>query len=121
MKTMTTIDMKTPAKKPCGECPFLKTSIPGWLGPWTAQELVTSLAYEPFPCHQTIPESAPTDFVGYKACAGMAVFLNNKFECSRDAGNRMAQNAMKNCDKEVKNSVFKNTKEFIDYHTDGLV
>lgn len=105
--------IKPPCKKPCAECPFLRTSVRGWLGPWKPMELILSLSISSFPCHLTITDPPTEDL---RSCAGAAIFLNNKFEISRNPFNREAQLALKTIDQETKDSVFKRTDEFVNYH-----
>lgn len=82
--------MKTDLRKPCNDCPFRRTSPRGWLGPWTAPDLLFSLGWTPFPCHQTIRrEGQSYDDNTLQGCAGAAIFLNNKCERAR-AGNGRA-------------------------------
>lgn len=47
--------MKLKRKTPCKECPFRKTSLPGWLGPWTTQEILAQVHSEGgLACHTVV-------------------------------------------------------------------
>lgn len=110
--------MKYDLKKPCNECPFRKKSLPGWLGPWKPREILQSIAVNPFPCHRTIRHNEQRyEDDTLQSCAGMALFLNNNLEKSRDTSNAIHQWAVRNADTSIKNSVFLNTLEFMDHHT----
>lgn len=110
---------------PCNVCPFRRESAPGWLGPWRADDLLKSLAIEPFPCHQTIPEgymanvppgTDPFDDDRLQGCAGAAIFLNNKFERSRCGVTSQHQDMVKSISERIKESVFSRAEEFIAHH-----
>lgn len=102
---------------PCNACPFLKTSAPGRLGPWKPFDLLFSIGNNSFPCHKTIIENGQSlDDPTLKSCAGMAIFMNNKCELSRDPNNAYAQKGLKTVSDEVKETVFKNSFEFMSHH-----
>lgn len=44
--------------KPCVECPFRKTSLAGWLGPWKAPNDLHHfvMGEHAFPCHMTMTD-----------------------------------------------------------------
>ena len=47
--------LKCKKTTPCKECPFLRTSIPGWLGPDTAEEVMQKVHGEGgYVCHTSI-------------------------------------------------------------------
>ena len=105
----------------------MKTSLPGYLGPWHPEDLLISLANYPFGCHQTIHDSTgdtthledPDDMFSdprLEACAGAAIFLNNKFEISRLSFTRLFQDDMKTVSEIIKESVFRTRAEFIAHH-----
>src|SRR5262245_59749948 len=57
--------------RPCNECPFRKTALPGWLGPLSAEDWVSLLHSDaPIACHMTIDVSQ--DWEGASQCAGAA-------------------------------------------------
>jgi hypothetical protein len=70
--------------KPCGECPWRRESIPGWLGPFTAAEwLALTGSDEPVACHTTIEvddEWTPRT----RQCAGAAVYRRNVAKLPRN-------------------------------------
>lgn len=71
--------------KPCNDCPWRKTSAPGWLGPMDADEWV-KLAHsdEPIACHQTIVLPADWDDGVVRQCAGAASYRANVGKMPRD-------------------------------------
>ena len=68
--------MKPPARGPCDECPWSRTSARGWLGPSTADEWV-ALAHsdEPIACHLTIKDEDDLDAMRH--CAGADIYRSN--------------------------------------------
>lgn len=119
--------MQTNFRNPCNECPFLKTSIAGYLGPWHPQDILLSLANYPFPCHQTItkihedvrPLEDPDDPFSdprLEACAGAMIFLNNKIEISRNSFNSEFQHTLKNHPATIASTVFGTRAEFMEHH-----
>lgn len=69
--------------KPCNECPFLRTSLPGHLGHLTAAEWAEMAHGEgPMACHLTT--NPASSWVGTMQCAGMAQFRRNIFKSPRD-------------------------------------
>lgn len=103
-------------KKPCKECPFRRTSFPGWLGPWDVEGLLFHLGRGPFPCHCTI-KSSDTPYSQTEGCAGATIFLNNKCERSRFPRTAEHQDACKEVPADVRDSVFSTAQEFRDHHT----
>lgn len=68
-----------PAKKqhttPCSDCPWTRKSVPGWLGPLTAEEWIQLAHNEGEPgCHCTTN----------MACAGLAIYRANVCKSPRD-------------------------------------
>jgi len=109
--------MDITTKTPCAQCPFLRTSTRGWLGPWTVEDLLFSLGRERFPCHMTITgRQQRWDDPKLKGCAGAAIFLNNKSELSRHPDTREHQNNVRHVPDEVKQKVFANGNEFREHH-----
>lgn len=65
--------MKDNLKKPCVECPFRKTSLPGWLGGETAEDTQNAVLNEAnFACHMT-RHKKPEQM---SRCKGSQIFLN---------------------------------------------
>lgn len=109
--------MKTDKTKPCDQCPFRRKSLRGWLGPWQPAELIFVLGREPFPCHLTIEEDdQDVNDDTLHACAGAAIFLNNKLERSRHPLTFEHQEKCRGVSADVSASVFQWAQEFIDHH-----
>lgn len=73
-----------PARRsPCGGCPWRTVAIPGWLGPWRADEWI-ALAHsdEPIACHESIQED--DSWEGALQCAGSAVYRANVCKLPRN-------------------------------------
>ncbi len=75
-------------KKACTECPFLKTSLPGWLSSYTTEELHRLVMSEnPFPCHMTHDEEISFSEAGtekYPLCFGAMAFMKKNFKMPKD-------------------------------------
>ena len=106
--------MKHDLRDPCAECPFRREHPAGWLGPWEPRGLLARLAYEPFPCHRSIPRGQESDGAPYdelQTCAGAALYLNNKFEISRCADTQAHQKLLGRSE-----AVFGRAEEFLAHH-----
>lgn len=70
-------DMQAPTKVACAECPFSKTSTPGFLGGWAA-EAYRPITYRPFQfaCHLTHTPDI-LDVENQRHCTGMCHFRAN--------------------------------------------
>jgi len=92
-------------KSPCHDCPFKRTSIPGWLGGNTAVAFV-GMAHSDarYNCH-TLKESADQ----FWQCAGLATFRENICKLPRDP-------RVLTVDKQDLKRVFANSAEFITHH-----
>lgn len=102
---------------PCNDCPFRRKSLPGWLGPWSVEEVLGHIAYGPFPCHKTISgPNMENDDPKLRQCAGAAIFMNNKLQMSRDPSLSATQKALKGCTADLKASVFSTADEFAGHH-----
>lgn len=101
-------------KKPCSECPFRREAPAGWLGPWTVFEILQVIGRSAFACHRTVTESFNEDQPGLESCAGMAIFLNNNLEVSRNESNRRHQDLLKRSPHAK--TVFSNRGEFAAHH-----
>lgn len=74
-----------PSPKPCSDCPWLRTSLRGWLGPGTTADWITAAhADGPIGCHKTM-ESAD---VQTKHCTGAAIYRANVFKSTRTKWHR---------------------------------
>lgn len=111
--------MKYNLTKPCNDCPFRRNAMRGWLGPWRVETLLRVIGHSAFACHQTIRPGGDYDEEAphLESCAGMAIFLNNKVERSRDPSNAYHQGLLKNS--EHATGVFSSSMEFTDYHTNA--
>lgn len=50
--------IKCSKKAPCNQCPFLKDSAPGYLGPWKPTSLhLFVMGEDPFPCHLSMGQA----------------------------------------------------------------
>jgi hypothetical protein len=81
--------MKPPTGTPCAECPWRRKSLPGWLGPHTAEEWVLG-AHGDFDiaCHLTIPEgfddeAEDADTSELLTCSGAAIYRANMCKSPR--------------------------------------
>lgn len=102
--------------KTCKQCPFLRTSIPGWLGDSTPEEFMeTTMSDVHMLCHITInyedPDWKEKWLSGQSGshCSGSAVFFANICKLSRDRNRPRLQSD--------KRSVFSNLQEFLEHHT----
>lgn len=65
------------APNPCVECPFLRSSVPGHIGPYAAHDWPEMCHAEgPIACHMTI-EHEGQPWPELKQCAGAAIFRAN--------------------------------------------
>lgn len=88
--------MKYELTEPCNECPFRQNAAPGWLGPWTPEELVKQVQENDvaFACHQTI-EGFETEMLDeLQQCAGAAIFANHICKLARDPERKAHQNKL---------------------------
>jgi hypothetical protein len=68
---------------PCDECPWLRDSLPGFLGPHDPATW-RSLAHsdQPIACHKTIKQEG--SMAGTLQCAGAAIYRGNVCKSPRD-------------------------------------
>ena len=103
-RQLVTFDQAKPAKrqhkKPCSDCPFARTAVRGWLGPYTAEEWLRIVHGEgKVECHTRIGPQ----------CAGSAIYRGNVCKDPRDRSLlTLPRNVM---------LVFRNPQEFIVHHT----
>jgi hypothetical protein len=94
---------KTQHKKPCADCPFARTAIPGWLGANTIQEWVDMIHGEAFiHCHCTKNQQ----------CAGAAIFRANLLKVPRHPIQLRLPEDTKLC--------FGTTEEFVTHHQNTM-
>mgnify|MGYP001618446155 CR=1 FL=1 len=76
-------------KKACNECPFRKTSLPGYLGPWPGPNELLDQAFSEtgFVCHKTIVRDERTlqfKEKKFRLCAGSLICANKTSKIFRD-------------------------------------
>lgn len=104
-------------KVPCIECPFRKDSLPGWLGPHTAQELHSIVMAEfPFPCHMTHNGVSDWDSVirdNIPICAGALIYMRKgaKLPINKDLNEAMKSFSTKDFDNIL------SIREFFKHHS----
>jgi len=109
--------MKYNLKKPCGQCPFRRSSPSPWLTRGRVEEITRDcvMGDSTFTCHKT------TDTPTEQHCAG-ALIMEEKLN---PGGNRMTRIArmygMFGGDEELKDKedIFDSIEEMIDHHTKG--
>ena len=108
--------LRKSCKAPCKQCPFLRNSLPGYLGEDSPDEFIaTTHADHPMPCHSTV------DYTDHdwkmlwdrlagpgKLCAGALIYFANICKISRwpDRPRRAAD----------KVKVFATPTEFLKHH-----
>ena len=98
-------------KTPCTECPFLKTSIPGYLGGFSVSEtLDVAKSESKFLCHLTRELDSPQE------CAGRMLFVSKIGKMFRRAGLEKVRTELKNnTSQETKDKVL-SYSEFVKHH-----
>jgi len=101
---------------PCQECPFLKTSLAGWLSTYTPEELHRLVMAEvSFPCHMTHEEDIEFNQAGteYPLCAGALRYMKKGCKLPRraDLSALMVNITTKECDNIL------SIPEFFKHHT----
>lgn len=105
--------MKDPKRKACGECPFRRASLQGYVGSDTPERFVAvSLsALTPMPCHMEIDyeqEDWETQLPHVHQCTGHAIFLSNT---AKRSDNPEVKKLPAN-----REEFFSNAIEFLVYH-----
>ena len=108
--------MRRNLRQPCGECPFHRKSMPGWLGPWDALSILQVIGSAALPCHQTIAEREEDDM---EMCAGAAIYMNNHLQLCRVAPFSAFQGVLTEVPDAVKETVFSGRAEFWTHHGNG--
>lgn len=104
--------------KPCGECPFTKKSLPGFLpgygSAFNLHQLVMSEVH--FPCHMKLPKGAgsiPVERAKFHPrCIGSLIYMKKACKFPDSQKLRMLLNEVTPEDKELVMSV----PEFFEYH-----
>jgi hypothetical protein len=109
-----------PSQKPCGECPFRRASMPGWLGSNAPADFIVAITTEqPLPCHSSIDyddsEWRDKFMAGEEGrlCAGALIMSANM--CKRPRDPTFPQRP---ADREL---VFANHLEFMAHHENAAV
>ncbi len=105
--------------RPCGECPFRRVSLAGWIGAHDEPTEITDIvmADQKFPCHVAVTElendgadfDTAVDAAPY--CVGSIIMMNNTCKLSR---NSFVADLQKRVGKSEK--IFANAREFIEHH-----
>ena len=107
--------MQKVAKAPCNECPFKRTSIPGYLGGGAHQlandYLILAHSDANVACH-TSPGFSSGNEETMRPCAGLAMYRNNVCKIPRDAE---AAKACKDVGKSAP-EIFAHPPEFLAHH-----
>lgn len=116
---------------PCGECPFRKKSIPGWLGGGGPEDFVRDTMNDALmPCHTDKnfikardAEHTPEEFQealldgSIQHCAGARIFFKNQCKMSQNPLYMEAQREGKIKPVERNPEVFTFRNEFIEHHS----
>jgi predicted dithiol-disulfide oxidoreductase (DUF899 family) len=97
--------------KACRECPWLRDSRPGHLGPIDADDwLLVAHSDAPIACHMTLTCDDPAwETPGLRQCAGSAQFRSNVFKSPRNP-------AVATADQRDDSQVFGTSDEFREHH-----
>lgn len=76
--------MKETTSKPCGQCPFRRSSMRGYLGPWEnpTDILHQGMSEQGLACHMTVTSTG--NWEGAKVCAGSLVCSNKSAKAYRN-------------------------------------
>lgn len=108
-------DYPPPTPKPCNDCPWRRTAVEGWLGPYSAAEwLAIAHGESPIACHKTII-NVNEDGVGewddpaMRQCRGAAIFREHVCKSPKHPDIVTGPTDPDN--------VFVSNAEFMEYHT----
>lgn len=120
---MATKKIKMCGEKPCSECPFTKTSLPGWLSDYTVQDFLNFVQFDvPFPCHMVTPPAGVKasecgDLIQkgeLQLCRGYAEMMKKSCKMPRPIWmNQLLQTL------EIHDGAM-NTQEFIQHHSNPI-
>lgn len=100
---------------PCGECPWRKTSVPGWLGNSTVLEfLAQAESGIRMPCHCAVDydrDDWQDQIEEVPRCAGHAIYLKNRCKLPFESGLKTFVNSV-----ERNDNVFTRPDEFVKHH-----
>lgn len=101
-------------KKPCGECPFRRKSLPGYLGANDVSDFSSmAMSEQHMPCHSLVDyedDNWQTEQEQVEGCAGRSIMWRN--QCKLPHPNSPVP--LLEPDKET---VFSNIREFTQHHT----
>ena len=101
--------MKLKHKEPCRDCPWLKTSAPGWLGDNAPEVYADVVQANGLPeCHRTISKRAKAICVG-----ALATSANSCTQVRTIPGGEAAKDELT---QEVKEACFKLPSDFYQHH-----
>lgn len=107
--------MRRKKPRPCKECPFRRTSLPGYLGNSDPTVFIaTTQADVPMSCHMSIDYEASDwreqiEHGDAEYCEGALIFFANQAKLSRDPNRPQAD--------PDHDKVFTWPHEFLEYHT----
>lgn len=120
-----TLTNAKPCKKACRECPFRRTSVPGWLGsasfdPNPGQSFLVQHWFQdvPLPCHMQVnweKDDSQEQATVKPLCYGLLTMMKNSCKMPHDRGLAAAVAAM-----ERDPEFFSFPQEFYDHHNGGL-
>lgn len=111
--------MKLTRLNPCGDCPFRKKAMSGWLGSWNSPEelLRASESESGLPCHSSYNNSKKTLVEALKTahvCVGSLQSANNSCKIYRNPLIAAFAKAV------GKSDLVMNAWEFIEHHAKAL-
>lgn len=108
-------------KKICGECPFKKDSLPGWLGPHDVDDIMNMQQFEqPFSCHRTRDDKTTIESIisgDYPVCRGFVASASAScklFGQNPEYGSKLRQLQKEITDEDK--SLVLTRQNFRDYH-----
>lgn len=117
------MSLPPPTENPCNDCPWRRNAVPGWLGPYEAEDWrVLAHSDEPIACHMTIPsyDDYAEDFTeeewadvvwehpALRQCRGAAIYRANVGKSPRNRDVTVGPRDTAN--------VFATPSEFLEYH-----
>jgi hypothetical protein len=109
----------TSGSMPCRECPFRREAPKGWLGPWTVEEVHSTVQGEGgLACHLDVGrngEGKPIEF--YRPCVGSLLHANKTCKAYRNPRLAELQKLLKGSKHQESVLGF----EFKEYHQSGVL
>ena len=116
------MENKPNCKKPCRECPFKKTSLPGYLGEasYDPQSFLQTIDHNLIPCHLAVDWEDdfkdPEQIAKNQPCIGALQFLKNSCKLPLAARSLNKYNELLKAT-EGSDEVFQWPHEFIQHHS----